>query len=240
MTALTDFTWRLFILFIPGFTSFIIYKHTSGSPYDKMFKFLICSALWGVIDYFVVELFFTWIFCKSFFDIGSYSPAWQFFQYKYNEIPFSQTLITTGVGSLLALAAGITSGVLNHWPYYIKHFGKYSHSMDLWRYTLVSENKADRIVIIVDYQNNCKYEGILDSFSGSGVKREIVLRDATIYNMSPIFKKANPFANNEQCDGRQSNDEKNSNKFGSKIYLSLADDKFYILFPSYEDKRTIE
>lgn len=204
MPTLTDFTWRLFILFLPGIISFIIYRHISGNAPLQTFKFLVYSAFWGIIDYFMLECIYILYADREFIsDFGSYSPIWQYFNYRYTEIPLYQIVYAIMLGSVLALIAGLVSW-FRYSSWFIKYIGKYSYNVNLWYYTLSAETDMgrERRVTIIDYKNQCEYNGVIKSFSILDEKREIVLEQATVktknYNNNRIYnnKKTNKNINN--------------------------------------------
>lgn len=217
MGAITDFTWRLFILLFPGIISFIIYRHVSGNKPVRAFKFFMYSAVWGVCDYLILEAIYILFHDNSFFNFGTHLPIWQFFRYKYAEIPIYQTVFAILIGALVAFILGYLYSRFHQSRFCIEHFQQYSHRMDLWDYFLNTETgsaEQNKKVIILDYKNNCTYKGIVTSFSESGKKREIVLKDATVTNKNKFF-----------------------DEYGKKIvYISLKKNQFCILFPEDIDE----
>lgn len=251
MMTFTELTWKLFILFLPGIISFSIYRHVSGIRPMKIFKFLIYSVVWGVFDYAMLEITYFLVYDINISELGTYLPVWQFFRYEYAEIPFYQTVFAIGLGAVMAFLIGRLSACVRQMPFFIKFFYRNCHSLDLWDYTLNSEVRrinasgGDNRVVILDYRNGYRYEGVVKSFSSSGKKREIVLSESTTFRINECPGQDMPTKSNgkntytavKSDEGFYHSMEKpvtsdNAGAFdGKTVYLSLVKGEFSILFP---------
>lgn len=174
---LSEFTFKIILLFIPGLISFIIFDALTSHPETKLHRVLIESLLFGFMSYFVYFLYTELPFIDtqfSFLDTLTIENA---------TLDFAEILKVSGLSILIGL---IFSGIINvkllyrisRWFRITKKHGY----VDLWSYVIDSD--PSYWVIIRDIGNDLMYEGWVEGFSDSTEIDELFIRDVIVYKNS--------------------------------------------------------
>lgn len=183
---LSEFTFRIILLFIPGLISFVLFDALTSHRETKLHRVLIDSLLFGFLSYFVFYLYteIPFISAKfSFFDALSKEGT---------NLDFGEIL---KVSALSIPIAFIFSSISNRKLLYrlarkLKITGKHGY-VDLWSYVIDSD--IPNWVIIRDIENDLLYEGWVGGFSDSTEIDELFIRDVLVYqNSSAKFLYSTP------------------------------------------------
>lgn len=174
---LSEYTFRIILLFIPGFISFVIADALTSHPETKLHRVLIESLLFGFSSYFVYFLYTELPYVNtqfSFLDSLSMKNA---------TLDFAEILKVSGISILIAIIFSIFSN--RKWLYKISRkfriTGKHGY-VDL--YSFVMDSDIPNWVIIRDTQNDLMYEGWVRGFSDSTEIDELFIRDVIVYKNS--------------------------------------------------------
>lgn len=175
---LSEFTFKIILLFIPGLISFIIFDALTSHPETKLHRVLIESLLFGFMSYFVYFLYTELPFIDtqfSFLDTLTIENA---------TLDFAEILKVSGLSILIALIFSFMSN--RKWLYKISRKfritgGKHGY-VDLWSYVMDSD--IPNWVIIRDIGNDLMYEGWVEGFSDSTEIDELFIRDVLVYKNS--------------------------------------------------------
>lgn len=174
---LSEYTFRIILLFIPGFISFVIADALTSHPETKLHRVLIESLLFGFSSYFVYFLYTELPFVNtpfSFLDSLSIKNA---------SLDFAEILKVSGISILIAIMFSFFSN--RKWLYKLTRkfriTGKHGY-VDLWSYVIDSD--FPNWVIIRDTENDLMYEGRVEGFSDSTEIDELFIRDVLVYKNS--------------------------------------------------------
>lgn len=174
---LSEYTFRIILLFIPGFISFVIADALTSHPETKLHRVLIESLLFGFSSYFVYFLYTELPYVNtqfSFLDSLSMKNA---------TLDFAEILKVSGISILIAIIFSIFSN--RKWLYKISRkfriTGKHGY-VDL--YSFVMDSDIPNWVIIRDIGNDLMYEGWVEGFSDSTEIDELFIRDVIVYKNS--------------------------------------------------------
>jgi len=183
---LSEFTFRIILLFIPGLISFVLFDALTSHRETKLHRILIDSLLFGFLSYFVFYIYT---------EIPGISTKFSFFDSLYEEssnLDFSEIGKVSGVSIIIAL---LFSNISNRkWLYKITRWlritGKHGY-VDLWSY--VMDSNIPNWIIIRDIENDLMYEGWVKGFSDSTEIDELFIRDVLVYkNSSAILLYSTP------------------------------------------------
>ncbi len=174
---LSEFTFKIILLFIPGLISFVIFDALTSHPEKKLHRVLIESLLFGFLNYFVYFLYTELPFIDtqfSFLDTLTIENA---------TLNFAEILKVSGLSILIAL---IFSRISNRKFLYrisrkLRITGKHGY-VDLWSYLIDSD--IPNWVIIRYIENDLMYEGWVGGFSDSTEIDELFIRDVKVYQNS--------------------------------------------------------
>ena len=175
----SPFLIQLVILLLPGVIWAYLASHFPRKANVNQVEFLIRSLLFGMASYavtYVIYVVLGWQF--AFVDFNQASEA--------NVITQAiawQIGIATGVGVLLALAWIYAANykLLVRLLQSIKATKTYGDE-DVWDYVFTSGAPETTYVHYRDLQNRIVYAGWVDAFSETGRVRELMLRNAKIYD----------------------------------------------------------
>lgn len=200
----TDILWMIFLFFVPGIVSFLVYHYVAHYPITKAFKFWTYSAIWGFFDYVVYECLMNHIYDIPF---GQYLEIWTVFKYKFSVVTPLNTVYVT----ILGIALGYIVGK-------IMCFWKHRHTSDsyarFWKDGCKLKEWAGKQVTIIDYKNDCIYSGEIKSYSYFTDLKEIILENASVKSLQK-----------EQFYDKQPA----NTSLHNLVYLSLEDTRFCII-----------
>lgn len=169
----TDILWMIFLFFVPGIVSFLVYHCIARYPITKAFKFWTYSAMWGFLDYIVYESMMN---CMYDIPFGQYLEIWTVFKYKFSVVTPIDTVCVTGLGILLA-------GIIGIFVYFCKKRCTSDLYARFWMDGRELTEWSDKQVTIIDYKNNCVYCGKIKRHNDFADLKEIVLENATVKNL---------------------------------------------------------
>lgn len=170
---LTDFTFRIILIFIPGLISFFIIESLAIYSKLKIYHVIFYSLILGFICYFCY-LPFSLIPGLEFSFIKSLSS-------QNTELNFWEILIATilaipiGMGLSYAINKKILFKIANKYD-----ISKKTGDIDIW--SQVMNLETANWVVVRDLKNEITYEGWISGFSDNGENHELLICDAKIYN----------------------------------------------------------
>lgn len=174
--ALSEFTLRIILIFLPGLIAFIIIEQLIELKEIKPYRFFINSLILGFLCY----LFYYPISLVPFFNLNFY-----FIRSLFNsKLPLD--LLEIAIVTLLSIVVGfIVSYIINR--KFLEKIGdklktttKFSeHFDDVWGYIMYSEKPE--WVVIRDRENDLMYEGWIKTFSDIAEKDELFLKDVKVF-----------------------------------------------------------
>jgi hypothetical protein len=170
----SEFTLKLIIILIPGAIACIIYEkltiHRKWSP----FTFISNSMIMGAMSYLLAQLIFFYLF-----NDNSFYTFWANLTLK--EIPYLTICKASGVSVVIGfLGSGIDRfKIINDFATTVGLTNKYGDE-NLFTYFL--NNKEINEIYIRDLTTNQTYHGMIVSFSETDDIKEIVLRNAKVYD----------------------------------------------------------
>ncbi len=174
---LSEYTFRIILLFIPGFISFVLFDALTSHPETKLHRVLIESLLFGFSSYLVYFLYTELPFVNTqFLFLDSLSM-------KNATLDFAEILKVSGISILIAIIFSIFSN--RKWLYKISRKFRITNKhgyVDLWSYVIDSD--IPNWVIIRDTENDLMYEGWVKGFSDSTEIDELFIRDVLVYKNS--------------------------------------------------------
>lgn len=175
----SPFLLQLAILFLPG----VIWAHldskfaTKGAP--SQLEFLARALVFGLVSYATTYLLF-WLFRYpfEFIDLEEIDSATVI-----TRAVVSQIVAATAVGFILSVVwmYGVRFKWLTRLLQWIGATRTYGDE-DVWDYTLNSRSAVSEYVHYRDFDNEIVYAGWVLVFSETGKLRELVLRDAQIFD----------------------------------------------------------
>lgn len=168
--VITEALWNILLLFIPGIITFVIFRHVAGYAINAVYKLLIYVAVFGLIDYALIELLLSWIYD---FDFGTYLPVWKVLSYQYEKVDIGLISWVSAFGIVFGFISGLIFLAA-------RKRVKSSLHVKLWDHILHREELKNKMVVISDYENGKCYIGKIKNFSYFSHYREIVLTDAWV------------------------------------------------------------
>jgi len=178
---LSEFTWRIILLFIPGIISFIIIDQLTVHKGSKIHWILIDSLILGFFCYsfyYVITLIL-----NLFPNINLEFSFFEALTNKDSSLNFNEITFVTG----LSVPIGFFFTFLINYKvlYRISHILKISNKfgdIDVWSY--IMNSKEPEWVVIRDIENDLMYEGWIEAFSDSTEANELFLRDVKVFKDS--------------------------------------------------------
>lgn len=184
--TLSEFTFRIILLFIPGIISFAITDRLISHKETPIHKVVMYVLLYGFMSYMLYYLLFvkainyicsgriTYKFGFSF--ISSLSSA-------TTMLSFNEILIVAALSVPMGFAITyfVNASVLFKFAYKIRATRKFG-DVDVWNYIMNNEKQEWFIVRDLDY--DLMYEGWVSVFSDIHDKNEIFLKDVKVYRNS--------------------------------------------------------
>jgi hypothetical protein len=185
---LTDFTFKLLVLFLPGLVcGMIVDTYTEHKPRD-VFNFCIRAVVYGFSSYFLY-----WAFLNTLAGVVNYllgltvKPAVYFIQIFSNpaaSVSVREVVLVCITAVFFGLCLVVESTY--KWGFRIaqnfritKKFGE----LDVWGYALNAPNVE--WVTVRDLEYNLVYDGWVSAFSDDGKSTELLLRDVQVYSNIP-------------------------------------------------------
>jgi len=176
--SITDYTFRLLLLFLPGIVSFIIIDNLTTHKSTKPIHWLLYSMLLGFLSY------LPWMILAELFK-ATYSvpiPTQFISSLNNSKIPvnFYEILIATFFSIIWGLF--IAKALNNGWFYSIASWLGVSNKfpeIDSWSHCLAKYTPT--YIVVMDKETHTSYEGILDSTSDANDRDGLVLLNVTVY-----------------------------------------------------------
>ena len=174
---ISEYTFRLFLIFLPGIISYSIIITLTVHEKITPFKMLINSFIYGFICYL---LYYTITLLLNI--------QFSFFKYLVDtscDLNFDEILIVTACSVPVGL--GITALISHKVLFKIAHFFRISHKFGnpgVWSYLMNLEPKKldAQWVNIIDRENKLLYHGFIQIFSDNKEQEdELFLRNVTVY-----------------------------------------------------------
>ena len=184
---ITEFAFRLIILFFPGLiAAYIINCLTVHKP-RKPFFFVAQSLALGAASYCLLE-----IVCKKFSPLlnAKYGWSWPVNMEFFNALSDSNATPSFGEIGYACICAVLIGLIVTIFSTYkiiyllCKTLGISSKSgeLDVWGMTF--SNRKIQFVTIRDHAKDLVYDGWIEGFSNDGKKAELLLRDVAVYRNS--------------------------------------------------------
>jgi hypothetical protein len=171
---ITQFSFRLILIFVPGLVAFLIVENLAVHKEWKLARILLYALLLGLVSYLVYYLvtripFLHLRFC--FFDIlmDSSKPV------SVADI-LGATIASVFVG--FAMAYLNTYKVLHRIAHRLRASKKFA-DLDVWSYLMNSPLTG--WVLARDLDKDVAYIGWVVAYSDTGDERELLLKDASVY-----------------------------------------------------------
>lgn len=178
---LSEFTFRIILIFVPGLISFFIIDKLTIHKEFKVHQIIINSLMLGFFCYFSYYMMLLLIkialkndikfsFLKVLIDKNA--------TINFKEIAFV-TILSIPIGFLFAFL--LNYKVLFRVAHKLKISKKFG-DLDVWSY--IMNSKIPEWVVIRDIENDLMYEGWIEAFSDSTGVDELFLRDVKVYKNS--------------------------------------------------------
>ena len=175
---LSEFTFKIFLLFIPGLTAFIIFDYITSHKETKLHRAIIESLLFGFASYFIYFLItkIPWFELQISF-LGSLTE-------KETPLNFLEISLATVISLPIALISARldNSKLINRIATYLRVTNRHGH-VDLWNY-IMNSTDIPPWVVVRDIENDLTYEGWIEGFSDSTEMDELFIRDVNVYQNS--------------------------------------------------------
>ena len=178
---LSEFTFRIILLFVPGMISFIIISALTSHKELKIHQVLISSLILGFLCYTfyyliigIIGILFKTNLNLSFLEVITKKDV---------PLNFKEIVYVTGVSVLVGFIFTylINYKVLHTIANKLKATNKFG-DIDVWSFIMNIEEVE--WVIIRDRENDLMYEGWIAAFSDSTEKDELFLRDVRVFKNS--------------------------------------------------------
>lgn len=178
---LSEFAFRIILLFIPGLISFIIIDNLTFHKEYKLYNIIIYSLILGFLCYYLYYAII--IILKYLIDINLSLSFFHIISDNRAEINLNEIIWV----SVISIPLGFIFTFLINYKilFRIAHTFRISNKfgdIDVWSYIMNLE--IPEWVIIRDRENNIMYEGWIQAFSDSTEKDELFLRDVIVYENS--------------------------------------------------------
>lgn len=179
----SEFTLRIFWLFLPGIISFIIVDKLTIHKETKMHQIVINSMILGFVSYlfcFIPMFLFKLIFKINYHFVFLEALTNNELKLSFSEI-ISVTLFSVPIGFLAAFL------INNKFLFRIAHRLNITRKIgdaDIWSYIMNLEDQKSEWVLIRDMENDLMYEGYIEAFSDSTEIDELFLRNVKVFKNS--------------------------------------------------------
>ena len=179
--GLSEFTFRLILLFLPGLIAFWVIDSFTFYNTDKLWKHLLNSFLLGIVCYgvyFLITLIPSFGLDFHFLDALTDSTN------DTKNLSINEILIVTviGVGTGLFISYIINRKWTRPLAVLLGR-GQHDVDEDVWT-ILVNSPETNAWVNIKDFENDLVYRGWIDRASEAGESKELFLKDVTVEKMS--------------------------------------------------------
>lgn len=187
---ISEFTFRLILLFIPGIIACVIVDCLTIHKERKLHEILLYSLLFGFLCYFMYGATIYFLgFLKFLAELLSqlnYKLEFNFLRSLTDnsiKLDLKEIFIVTFLSIPVAL---LFSFLINYKILYrIAHklnISKKYGDIDLWSYIMNMKTSESEWVVVRDVENDLMYEGWIQAFSDSSEKNdELFLRDVKVY-----------------------------------------------------------
>lgn len=182
---LSEFTFRLLLLFFPGILCAYLIDHLTIHRPREPFFFLLQSFVCGIFSY---SIFWAGVktfayFCPN--AVGSNITFLRALTDSNTSFSFKEIALVSGIAVIVACVVAVMSRfkLLNRVARRIgitKKFGE----LDVWGYML--NTKEVEWVTVRDHKNDLIYDGWVQAFSDDSKDAELLLRDVSVYKNSSV------------------------------------------------------
>ena len=174
---ISEFTFRIILIFIPGLITFIIVDNLTVHKEIKLHRMLFNSLIFGFICYFTYYLMAI---------IPCFNLKFSFIEKLTDNsvtLDFKEILIATGLSLPIGFFFSflINYKVLHRFAHRLRISNKFG-DIDVWSY--IMNSKMPEWVVIRDVDNDLMYEGWIRAFSDGTEENELFLRDVKVYKNS--------------------------------------------------------
>lgn len=190
---ISEFTFRLILLFIPGIIASIIVDCLTIHKERKLYEILLHSLLFGFLCYFAYGIL---IYCLGLLKSLAALLSQLNYKLEFNflrsltdnsiRLDLKEIFIVTSLSIPVALlfAFLINYKILYRIAHKLNISKKYG-DIDLWSYIMNMKAPESEWVVVRDIENDLMYEGWIQAFSDSSEKNdELFLRDVKVYKNS--------------------------------------------------------
>jgi len=176
---ISELTFKIIILFIPGAISSLIVAELTIHKEWTPFKFVVNSVILGLLSYLIVQLIYL---------IPCITPKYELLEFwqplsKTNNISYLEILFASISGVFLGFI--FTYTIQKKWIFKIARKLKVSFKYgDECLYYYFLNAKQLNEVYVRDLDQNLTYHGFIQAFSESDFERELVLTNVDIYRLS--------------------------------------------------------
>lgn len=229
---LSEFTFKILLLFFPGLITFLIINFITIHKEHKVHHWIIYSYVFGIINYSIFTFIVGYI---RGYNILFYRSLWD----NRIEPPISEMFWATLIGFCLGLLLSYLSSSKKIESFLQKLNHRYL-GLDLWHHVFsIGEEYLPKFVVIRDYGNNLIYEGYVKAYS-----------DPTEETLAVFMTDVNVYLQNSSAQ-EDSTDETTENQaqedsyakvlyYVQSLYLPIDLNKMVIEFPAskiYNDTR---
>jgi hypothetical protein len=180
--GITEFTFKLLLLFFPGLVAFMIIDKLTIHKETKTLWVILYAFVYGIISYLI------YYFLKSIIEAIYFYKLFKCFNI-YFDMKFLESLknsqiiidfIDIGYTTIVAMVLSFILSALYNYRIFYKIFNFFmisSNIGDVWTYALEDNDW----VVIRDIDRDRMYQGILVAFSESWSSTEIYLINVDIY-----------------------------------------------------------
>lgn len=174
---ISEFTFRIILIFIPGLITFTIINNLTVHKETKLHQILLNSLIFGFI-------------CYAGYYLITLSPYFNL-EFSFIEMLTKESAILNFKEILIATSLSIPIGAFFSFLINYKILHKIAHMLkisnkfgdtDVWSYLM--NLKMPEWIIVRDIENDLMYEGWVQVFSDSTEKNELFLRDVKVYKNS--------------------------------------------------------
>lgn len=177
--GLSEFAFKLLILFVPGIICSYIVDTFTNHKQRTQFQFVVNSFVYGLIAYGVF-----WLIVSIFSRIWSVDQnSFNFllyFQDSSRDVAFREIFYVCIVAVFIgAIVTFIHSHKLHFRLFRFLKITKKFGELDVWGYLMNSEEVS--WVTVRDIPNNLMYDGWIQAFSDNSKEAELLLNDVKVY-----------------------------------------------------------
>lgn len=176
--GITDFSFRLLLLFMPGLIAFIIVDNLTVHRTVKLHHWIIYSFLLGIASYMI-----WFVISECFFYFHGMQNPYDLLEHILQPQKHVQTRPLIA-GSMVSIILGLFIS----WFVNKKHFYRFAQmisvsnrygDVDLFQY--IMNNNIPKWVYVRDVSSDRLYYGFICAWSGPDEKEGILLRDVKVY-----------------------------------------------------------